>query len=109
MTSRLHLVWRSPAWPCVALTVVGLGHAGAGVGGAGRSTPRTARPRLCDDAPIEGPISIGSAMPLSGGAAAALRAGRRGLEAYIDYANENDLLPGYEIEVTSGTTSTTRR
>lgn len=55
-----------------------------------------------DDAtePIEGTIRIGSAMPLSGGiAAAAFAPVAAGLQNYIEYANDNDLLPGYEIEL----------
>ncbi|MDP2290442.1 MAG: ABC transporter substrate-binding protein, partial [Actinomycetota bacterium] len=52
------------------------------------------------NAPIEGTIKIGSAMPLSGGAAAAAFAPvKDGFEAYIKYANENDLLEGITIEV----------
>ena len=56
-----------------------------------------------DDAtePIEGTVKIGTTLPLSGGAAAAAFAPvAEGLENYIDYANENDLVPGYEIELT---------
>ena len=42
-------------------------------------------------------------MPLSGGAAAAaFEPAARGLEAYINYANENDLVPGYELELSVG-------
>ena len=61
---------------------------------------------LCVDpdaanAPIEGTIKIGSAMPLSGGAAAAAFAPvKEGFEAYIKYANENNLLDGITIEAT---------
>lgn len=52
------------------------------------------------NAPIEGTIKIGSAMPLSGGAAAAAFAPvKDGYEAYIKYANENNLLDGVTIEV----------
>ena len=46
------------------------------------------------NAPIEGTINIGSAMPLSGAPRRGVRAGARRLQAYIDYANENDLVPG---------------
>ena len=50
--------------------------------------------------PLEGPISIGSVMPLSGGpAATAFAPVAEGLSAYIDYANENGLLEGHEIEI----------
>jgi len=52
------------------------------------------------DEPIEGTIKIGTTMALSGGpAAAAFAPVKPGLENYIAYANENELLPGYEIEV----------
>lgn len=56
-----------------------------------------------DDAtePIEGPIRIGTTLPLSGGAAAAAFAPvAEGLEAYVQYANENELVPGHTIELT---------
>ncbi len=53
------------------------------------------------NAPIEGTIKIGSAMPLSGGAAAAAFAPvKDGFEAYIKYANEKGLLGDINIEVT---------
>lgn len=53
--------------------------------------------------PIEGTINIGSSGPLSGGpAAAAFLPVIQGFEAYIDYANENELIPGYEITVSFG-------
>jgi ABC-type branched-subunit amino acid transport system substrate-binding protein len=51
--------------------------------------------------PIEGPVRLGTTMPLSGGpAAAAFAPIAAGLEAYIDFANEEGLLPGHEIELT---------
>lgn len=50
------------------------------------------------NAPIEGQVIIGSAMPLSGGAAAAaFEPAARGFKAYVNYANANGLLPGVEI------------
>jgi ABC-type branched-subunit amino acid transport system substrate-binding protein len=53
--------------------------------------------------PIEGTISIGSSGPLSGGpAAGAFAPVIQGFEAYIDYANENELIPGYELTVSFG-------
>lgn len=53
------------------------------------------------NAPIEGTINIGSVMPLSGGAAAAAFAPvKDGFDAYIQYANENDLLNGVTINLT---------
>jgi branched-chain amino acid transport system substrate-binding protein len=56
-----------------------------------------------DDAtePIEEVVKIGTTLPLSGGAAAAAFAPvAEGLQNYFDYANENELLPGYTIELT---------
>lgn len=53
------------------------------------------------NAPIEGTIKIGSAMPLTGGvAAAAFAPVKDGFDAYIQYANENGLVPGYDIQLT---------
>ncbi len=50
--------------------------------------------------PIEGTISIGSVMPLSGGAAAAAFAPvAEGFREYINYANANGVLEGYELTV----------
>ncbi len=55
------------------------------------------------NAPIEGEIIVGSAMPLSGGAAAAaFEPAARGFQAYIAYANENGLLPGVTITAIIG-------
>ncbi len=52
------------------------------------------------NAPIEGTIKIGSAMPLSGGvAAAAFAPVKGGFEAYVKYANEKKLLGDITIEV----------
>jgi branched-chain amino acid transport system substrate-binding protein len=51
--------------------------------------------------PIEGTVKIGTVLPLSGGVAAvAFSPVNQGLSAYFEYANENDLLPGYTIELT---------
>jgi branched-chain amino acid transport system substrate-binding protein len=49
--------------------------------------------------PIEGTVSIAAAMPLSGGPAAVFAPVAAGYQAYIDYANENELLPGYTLEL----------
>lgn len=55
------------------------------------------------NAPIEGEILIGSAMPLSGGPAAAAYAPvAQGLQSYIDYANENEMVPGVTLKVSVG-------
>ena len=52
------------------------------------------------NAPIEGSIKIGSAMPLSGGVAAtAFAPVKDGFEAYVAWANENKILGDVTIEV----------
>jgi ABC-type branched-subunit amino acid transport system substrate-binding protein len=53
--------------------------------------------------PIEGTVRLGASMPLSGGPAATAYAPfADGLNAYVTYANENELVPGYEIELSIG-------
>jgi branched-chain amino acid transport system substrate-binding protein len=47
--------------------------------------------------PIEGDVKIGSAMPLSGGPAAAFGPVKDGFQLYLDYASAQGLLPGYTI------------
>jgi branched-chain amino acid transport system substrate-binding protein len=47
--------------------------------------------------PIESAIKIGSAMPLSGGPAAAFGPVKDGFQLYLDYADAQGLLPGYTI------------
>ncbi len=103
MTSRSTRVLAAAGASVLAFSVAGLGHAGAGSeGGWAVDTENCADPDRAN-APIEGTIRIGSAMPLSGGAAAAaFEPAARGLEAYINFANENDLVPGYELELTVG-------
>jgi ABC-type branched-subunit amino acid transport system substrate-binding protein len=58
---------------------------------------------ICPDGvedPIEGTIKIGATMPLSGGVAAtAFAPVAAGMEAYIEYANENNLVDGYTLEL----------
>ena len=50
--------------------------------------------------PIEGTIKIGTTMPLSGGVAAtAFAPVAAGMRAYIEYANENNLVEGYTLEL----------
>ena len=49
--------------------------------------------------PIVGTVKIGSAMPLSGGPAAAFAPVKDGFEQYLNYASENNLLPGYTLSV----------
>lgn len=49
--------------------------------------------------PIEGTVHIGSVLPLSNSPAAiAFSPVNQGLTAYFEFANENELLPGYEIQ-----------
>jgi branched-chain amino acid transport system substrate-binding protein len=103
MTSRSTRVLAVAGTFVLAFSVAALGQAGAS-----SEEGWTVDTEDCSDpdranAPIEGTISIGSAMPLSGGAAAAaFEPAARGLEAYINYANENDLVPGYELELAIG-------
>lgn len=47
--------------------------------------------------PIVGTVKIGSAIPLSGGPAAAFGPVKDGFQLYLDYANEKGLLPGYTV------------
>jgi branched-chain amino acid transport system substrate-binding protein len=47
--------------------------------------------------PIKGTIKIGTAMPLSGGPAAPFAPVKDGFQAYLNYASEQGLLPGYTI------------
>ena len=47
--------------------------------------------------PIEGKVTIGSAMPLSGGPAAAFGPVKDGFQLYLDMASEKGLLPGYTL------------
>ena len=81
----------------------GVGHAAAGSDGGWTVDTEDCPDPDAANAPIEGTIRIGSAMPLSGGAAAAaFEPAARGFQAYVTYANENDLLPGIEIELSIG-------
>ncbi|WP_162942515.1 ABC transporter substrate-binding protein [Desertimonas flava] len=51
------------------------------------------------NAPIEGEVVVGSVMPLSGPVAAAYQPVAQAMQAYVDYANANELLPGYTIRL----------
>ena len=54
-------------------------------------------------APIEGSLKIGTVVPLSGGTAAlAFAPVAEGMKAYIDYANENNLVPGVTLSLEVG-------
>lgn len=77
---------------------------GGGDGGGGEGGAFAVDTGDCPDdvtEPIEGTVKIGTTLPLSGGAAAAAFAPvAEGLQNYIDYANENELVPGYTLELT---------
>lgn len=47
--------------------------------------------------PIEGKVTVGSVMPLSGGPAAAFQPVVDGFKLYLSYADEQGLLPGYAL------------
>lgn len=51
------------------------------------------------NAPIEDEVVIGSVIPLSGPVAAAYQPVAQAMQAYVDYANANDLLPGHTIRL----------
>lgn len=51
------------------------------------------------NAPIEGSISIGTVLPLSGTPAILFAPVAEGMKAYVDYANENGLLGDTTVEV----------
>ena len=75
---------------------------GAAAGGWTVDTDECVDPDRAN-APIEGTVKIGSAAPLSGGpAAAAFAPVIAGMQAYIDYANEQGLLPDHQIELSYG-------
>ena len=55
------------------------------------------------NAPITGTLNIGSVVPLSGGVAAiAFAPVAEGMKAYVDYANENNLVPGVTLSLEIG-------
>jgi branched-chain amino acid transport system substrate-binding protein len=78
--------------------------AGEAGGGRGDGEAFEVDTEACpDDAtePIEGTVNIGATMPLSGGAAAAAFAPvATGMQNYITFANENELVPGFELVLT---------
>jgi ABC-type branched-subunit amino acid transport system substrate-binding protein len=85
-------------------TTAGDGETTTTAAGGGEGTAFAVDTGDCPDdatAPIEGTIKIGTTLPLSGGAAAAAIAPvAEGLKKYIEYANTNELVPGYELELT---------
>jgi ABC-type branched-subunit amino acid transport system substrate-binding protein len=85
-------------------TTAGDGETTTTAAGGGEGTAFAVDTGDCPDdatAPIEGTIKIGTTLPLSGGAAAAAFAPvAEGQKKYIEYANTNELVPGYELELT---------
>ncbi|HEY4608825.1 MAG TPA: ABC transporter substrate-binding protein, partial [Ilumatobacteraceae bacterium] len=76
--------------------------AGGTAGNAGASSGWTIDTSSCPDparavAPITDEITIGTAAPLSGGPAAAFGPVKDGFVAYINYASEKGLLPGFTV------------
>src|SRR5262245_2363490 len=67
----------------------------AAQGGAFKVDTSNCPPEVNDK--ITGTVKIGTTMPLSGGAAAAAFAPvADGLKAYVQYANKNNVVPGYQ-------------
>lgn len=82
-----------------ATTTAGEGGGDGGDGDGGFQVDTSDCP---DDAtePIGDTIRIGTTLPLSGGAAAAAFAPvAQGMEIFVDFANENDLVPGHTLEL----------
>jgi len=68
----------------------------AAQGGAFKVDTSNCPPEVNDK--ITGTVKIGTTMPLSGGAAAAAFAPvADGLKAYVQYANKNNVVPGYQL------------
>jgi branched-chain amino acid transport system substrate-binding protein len=68
------------------------------------ATSWTVDTSLCSDParaeqPIEGKVTIGAAIPLSGGPGAAFGPVKDGFQLFIDYASAQGLLPGYTLSV----------
>jgi ABC-type branched-subunit amino acid transport system substrate-binding protein len=59
-------------------------------------TSKCADPQRAEQ-PIVGDVKIGAAVPLSGGPAAAFGPVKDGFQLYLDYADSQNLLPGYTI------------
>ncbi len=72
------------------------GSGGTAQGGAYKVDTSNCPPEVNDK--ITGTIKIGTTLPLSGGAAAAAFAPvADGLKAYVQYANKNNVVPGYQL------------
>ena len=70
---------------------------------AGKCRPTTAPIPTPPTHRSRGPILLGSSLPLSGGPAASAYAPfADGMNAYVAYANENELVPGHEIQLQIG-------
>ncbi|HEX2381043.1 MAG TPA: ABC transporter substrate-binding protein [Acidimicrobiales bacterium] len=76
----------------------GSGSGGTAQGGTYKVDTSNCPPEVSDK--ITGTVKIGTTMPLSGGAAAAAFAPvADGLKAYVQYANKNNVVPGYQLSL----------
>jgi len=74
------------------------GSGGTAQGGTYKVDTSNCPPEVNDK--ITGTVKIGTTMPLSGGAAAAAFAPvADGLKAYVQYANKNNVVPGYQLSL----------
>jgi ABC-type branched-subunit amino acid transport system substrate-binding protein len=77
--------------------------ASSGAGGTAQGGPWKVDTSNCPSEvnnKITGTVKIGTTMPLSGGpAAAAFAPVADGLKAYIKYANQNNIVPGYQLSL----------
>ena len=99
MTRPLTRVAAAAGAAVLAISTLGIGHAGADAEEGWAVDTEDCPDPDATNAPIDGTIRIGSSMPLSGPVAGAFEPAARGFEAYVNYANENELLPGMTIEV----------
>lgn len=99
MTRRTTRVAAAAGATMLAVSALGSAHAGAESEEGWAVDTEDCPDPDATNAPIEGTITIGSAMPLSGPVAGAFEPAARGFEAYIAYANTNEMLPGVTIEV----------
>ena len=99
MNRRTTRVTAAAGATVLALSAFGVGQAGAEAEEGWAVDTEDCPDPDATNAPIEGTIRIGSAMPLSGPVAGAFEPVARGFQAYVEYANANELLPGVTIEL----------
>ncbi|MDQ3543191.1 MAG: ABC transporter substrate-binding protein [Actinomycetota bacterium] len=99
MTRRTTRVAAVVGTTALAFSVFGIDQAGAGAEEGWTVDTEDCPDPDATNAPIEGTIRIGSAMPLSGPVAGAFEPAARGFQAYVAYANASELIPGLTIEV----------